>query len=65
MVYYYHEGKRNLKKESNMAKEKIKKDCSKQRTSKTYCPECGYHIRGKNHDEGDLHKQEMNKKKKE
>jgi hypothetical protein len=48
-----------------MAKEKIKKDCSKQRTSKTYCPECGYHIRGKNHDEGDLHKQEMNKKKKE
>lgn len=34
----------------------VKDDIKEKRIIGTKCPECGYKIRGKNHDEGDHHK---------
>ena len=37
-------------------KAKAKKNTCKERTAKNYCTECKMHIRGKKHNEGDIHK---------
>ena len=33
-----------------------KKNCSKTRTVKRYCPKCGFKINGEKHEEGEHHK---------
>lgn len=37
-------------------KRRERKNTSKERTAKNHCEKCGFHIRGKNHEEGDHHK---------
>jgi hypothetical protein len=40
-----------------MKDKKVKKNTCKGKSSKKNCPECGFKIRGKKHEEGEHHKQ--------